>query len=126
MAREAFQRRDQVQRKVIPRSIDLQFELARILVGSSREDHGVPVAEELDQLLRVSGGTGHFAGIRNDPKSPQNIMGIIGAFPGKPLINDVIGLSDVELRAFDEIRKVAFEERQMGVALFCQSIRKRV
>jgi hypothetical protein len=44
----------------------------------------------------------------------------LGALPGNDaLVNDIVCLADIELRAFNEVRKIALEERQIGVALFC-------
>src|SRR5258705_13101059 len=55
------------------RPIDLRFELPWILIAPSREDHGMTVAEEFNELFRISGAALHFAGLGNDPKSAKNV-----------------------------------------------------
>ena len=108
-------------------AVDLRFELPRILVRAPRENHRMPVAEEFDEFFRGSRSAPHFAGIGNDPERAENIMGIVGALPGDDaLVNDVVGFADLELRALDEIREVAFKEWQIAVSLPRQSVRERM
>ena len=78
------------------RSIDLRFELTRILIGPSCDDHRMTVAEEFNELFRVSGGALQFAGIGNNPIGSYNIMSILGALPGNDaLVNDIVCLADI-------------------------------
>ncbi len=91
--------------------IGFELELTGALVGALCHKDGMAGLEHLNELIVIAGRVAHIILIGAGAESAQHVMGILGAVCGDgSMKNDVDGLLNSELCAFNEIGKIGFEE----------------
>ena len=94
-----------------------RLEPARCGVGPLGEDGRVAFAQEVEEIVSGARDATHFGGVGDDAPNAQHVVRIGGPLGRDAAAeDDLLGLFRGELRAFDVVREVRFEERQRRLA----------